>query len=106
MFKQDDNGNPKILFSRISPPLFIDSRRLARCAQKQKILVNSFSEIFEPIELTKKLIKKDAKSKNKMINNSEEIDNSMKGLFNYLTAPNIRHKIKNPLFLAIKFSEG
>jgi hypothetical protein len=25
-------------------------------------------------------------------------------LFNYLTAPNIRHKVKHPVFLAIKFS--
>ena len=37
MFKQEDSGNPKILFSRISPPIFIDSRRSARGAQKQRV---------------------------------------------------------------------
>lgn len=30
----------------------------------------------------------------------------MEGLFNYLTAPNIRHKVKHPLFLSNKFSNA
>jgi len=106
MFKQEDSGNPKILFSRISPPIFIDSRRSARGAHKQRILANSFSDFFESQLLIKKFVKKDAKSKDKVPNNTEEIDNSLKGLFNYLTAPNIRHKIKHPLFLAMKFNLG
>ena len=33
-----------------------------------------------------------------------EIENSIDGLFHYLTAANIRNKIKHPLYLAIKFS--
>ncbi len=39
-------------------------------------------------------------------NRTEEIliDNSIVGLNNYLTAPNIRNKIRHPCFLAIKFS--
>ena len=33
-----------------------------------------------------------------------EIKNDSEGFYNYLTAPNIRHKVKHPLFLAIRFS--
>ena len=32
------------------------------------------------------------------------IKNDPEGFYNYLTAPNIRHKVKHPVFLAIKFS--
>ena len=32
------------------------------------------------------------------------IENNEQGLFSYLTAPNIRHKTKHPLFIVIKFS--
>jgi|JI6StandDraft_1071083.scaffolds.fasta_scaffold02028_20 hypothetical protein len=34
----------------------------------------------------------------------DEITNDMAGFVSYFTAPNIRYKIKNPLFLAYKFS--
>jgi len=27
------------------------------------------------------------------------------GLYNYFTAPNIRHKVKHPIFLIIKFTQ-
>jgi hypothetical protein len=58
-------------------------------------------EPFLPENLDKVFIKRENKKKNdteiKIINDSE-------GLFNYLTAPNIRHKVKHPLFLALKFS--
>jgi len=33
------------------------------------------------------------------------IENNLKGLYDYLTAPNIRDKVKNPLFLSIKFDK-
>jgi flagellin-specific chaperone FliS len=69
-------------------------------------MVNPFSDPFEVCTLGKKFIKKDAKSKDRVPNNTEEIDNSLRGLFNYLTAPNIRSKIKHPLFLAMKFNMG
>jgi hypothetical protein len=49
--------------------------------------------------LGKKFIKKDSRSKDRVPGNTEEIDNSLRGLFNYLTAPNIRSKIKHPLFI-------
>ena len=32
------------------------------------------------------------------------IRNDPEGFYNYITAPNIRHKVKHPVFLAIKFS--
>jgi hypothetical protein len=32
------------------------------------------------------------------------IKNDPEGFYNYITAPNIRHKVKHPVFLAIKFS--
>jgi len=32
------------------------------------------------------------------------INNDFQGLFDYFTAPNIRHKVRHPIFLAIKFS--
>jgi hypothetical protein len=46
------------------------------------------------------------KRENKKKNDLEiQILNEFEGLFNYLTAPNIRHKVKHPLFLCIKFSK-
>ena len=35
----------------------------------------------------------------------EDISNDFKGLINYFTAPNIRNKIKHPLYLAFKFNK-
>ena len=32
------------------------------------------------------------------------MNNDAEGFYNYLTAPNIRHKVKHPVFLAIRFS--
>jgi hypothetical protein len=34
------------------------------------------------------------------------IANNNEGLYNYLTAPNIRHKVKHPLFLSVRFSNA
>lgn len=34
------------------------------------------------------------------------ISNNGHGLYNYLTAPNIRHKVKHPLFLSVRFSNA
>lgn len=35
-----------------------------------------------------------------------KITNNTEGLFNYLTASNIHHKVKHPLFLTVKFSNA
>lgn len=37
--------------------------------------------------------------------NEERITPDIFGLINYFSAPNIRNKIRHPLFLALKFSE-
>ena len=37
--------------------------------------------------------------------NEEKITSDILGLVNYFSAPNIRNKIRHPLFLALKFSE-
>lgn len=37
-------------------------------------------------------------------NEEEEITNDSDGFVNYFSAPNIRNKIKNPIFLAYRFS--
>ncbi|CAD8111482.1 unnamed protein product [Paramecium sonneborni] len=89
---------PQILDSRISPPIFVDSRKSARDIVKQKIQkLQSYFDPFQPNNLEKQfLIIKPS--------NSEVIKNSIDGLINYFTAPNIRHKVKHPIFLLLKFS--
>lgn len=37
--------------------------------------------------------------------NEEKIGTDIIGLINYFSAPNIRNKIRHPLFLALKFFE-
>lgn len=63
--------------------------------------MTSFVEPFMPDNLEKSYIKRENKKKN---DTEIRIANNSEGLFNYLTAPNIRHKVKHPLFLALKFS--
>jgi hypothetical protein len=52
--------------------------------------------------LNAKYVKRTNKG-NKMI--ETVIKNDFQGLCDYFTAPNIRRKIRHPIFLAIKFSE-
>ena len=52
--------------------------------------------------MEKSFIKRDSKIK---FSAEEEISSNVEGLINYFSAPNIRHKVKHPLFLAIKFSQ-
>jgi hypothetical protein len=52
--------------------------------------------------LNKVLIKRETK-KNKG-NVEEKIENNLAGLFHYLTAPNIRNKVKHPFLLLSRFS--
>ena len=60
------------------------------------------SELFEPELLMKEYMKK-VKGKGKK-EQETKIDNSLKGLYDYLTAPNIKKKLKNLLFFALRFS--
>lgn len=57
---------------------------------------------FQPKELDRTFIKKATNSEGVLI--EEEITNSWEGLLAYFQAPNIRFKIRHPLFLAIRFS--
>lgn len=54
---------------------------------------------YENIE--REFIKRENKSK---IDSEVLIKNDAEGFYSYITAPNIRHKVKHPVFLAIKFS--
>lgn len=63
--------------------------------------MTSFVEPFQPDNLDKPYIKRENKKKS---DTEIKINNDAEGLFNYLTAPNIRHKVKHPLFLCLKFS--
>lgn len=65
--------------------------------------------------LEKVFTKKNVIAKEKALRSTENIDNNVKGknipinnigLYNYLTASNIRHKIKHPLFLSMRFPLG
>lgn len=49
------------------------------------------------------MIKKERKKSKNRNPVTRVIDNSLRGLHDYLTAPNIRNKVKHPLFLAMKF---
>lgn len=57
---------------------------------------------FEPKELDRTFIKKATNTDGILV--EEEITNSWEGLLAYFQAPNIRFKIRHPLFLAIRFS--
>lgn len=57
---------------------------------------------FEPKELERTFIKKVTNADGLLV--EEEITNSWEGLLAYFQAPNIRFKIRHPLFLAIRFS--
>jgi hypothetical protein len=58
-------------------------------------------EPFSTDQLEKEFIKRENKSRTEQ---EIEIKNDPEGFYNYLTAPNIRHKVKHPIFLAIRFS--
>lgn len=95
-----------IVFSRISPGVYLDSRSLSSSKKhkqkKRKALTHNLHHLFPPEYLTKDFIKKGTRTSSKIEN--KIILNSLEGLYNYLTAANIRNKSVNPLFLAIRFS--
>lgn len=79
----------------------MDSRKSARNAKDlKKRHLSAFIETFSIESLVKDYVKKEKKNFQIV---EETIENDLKGLYNYLTAPNIREKVKNPLFLALKF---
>ncbi|CAD8057953.1 unnamed protein product [Paramecium sonneborni] len=86
-----------IILTLQSPPIFIDSRKSARDEHRQI----QYIQPFEPKYLERNFCKKE-KHQNEVVD--APIENNENGLHNYLTAPNIRNKIKHPVFLALKFS--
>ena len=109
------NGAPKIVFSKISPPIYIDSRIAAREKKQAKAPApvnvpetdengqqELASDLFDPSLLVKELVKK-VKGKGKK-EEETSIQNNLKGLYDYLTSPNIRKKTKNILFYILRFS--
>lgn len=106
MVKNNDDFH-HILEAKISPPIFVDSRKTARENHKNlKVLLNkyiekllfllqnreiySFLEPFHPDTLNKIFIKRENK---KNFGFEEEIENSLRGLTHYFSAPNIRNKV-------------
>lgn len=101
VLQKDPDKPPLYLKSVISPPIFVDSRKSARNAKDlKKRHLSAFIETFSIESLVKDYVKKEKKNFQIV---EETIENDLKGLYNYLTAPNIREKVKNPLFLALKF---
>ncbi|CAD8144003.1 unnamed protein product [Paramecium octaurelia] len=86
-----------IILGLQSPPVFVDSRKSARDEHRQI----QYIQPFEPNYLERNFCKKE-KHFNDVVD--APIENNENGLHNYLTAPNIRNKIKHPLFMALKFS--
>jgi len=101
LVQKDPEGPPVYLKSVISPPIFVDSRKSARNPMDlKKRHLKPFVEKFPMESLRRPYMKKEKKNLQIIENH---IENSLKGLYDYLTAPNIRDKVKNPLFLAMKF---
>ena len=102
---------PKIVFSKLSPPVHVDSRLAARserrsvaqvAARDQAVFPVASVELFDPHLLMKDYFKK-VKGKGKK-EEETKIENSFRGLYCYLTAPNIKGKLRSLLFLAYRFS--
>ncbi|KRX08142.1 hypothetical protein PPERSA_01687 [Pseudocohnilembus persalinus] len=101
--QNENEAHPRIVEARISPPIFVDSRKSARDNPSQKeIKLSPFYELFPPEAFSKQLVKRKKKEAESI---QEQISADIVGFTNYFTAPNIRNKIKHPFFLAYKFSE-
>lgn len=103
-------GAPKVAFSCISPPIYVDSRLAARDKKPNKPTMSTTlesqdaaAELFDPSHLIKELTKK-VKGKGKK-EEETRIENSLKGLYDYFTAPNLKNKTKSILFFFIRFTK-
>lgn len=106
-----DGDNTTALASVISTAFAVYSRKNAdkkrKIVDRDAMISGRWSEgysfvPFEPKELDRTFIKKVTNSEGVLV--EEEITNSWEGLLAYFQAPNIRFKIRHPLFLAIRFS--
>eukprot|EP00742_Colponemidia_sp_Colp-10_P010102 GILJ01011069.1.p1 GENE.GILJ01011069.1~~GILJ01011069.1.p1 ORF type:complete len:1198 (+),score=129.36 GILJ01011069.1:237-3830(+) len=97
----DTAEGPHVLCSNISPGVFVDSRKLARESKRLKARARlSYFEPFPPSYFAKPFAKRDKKKHA----DEEDVDNTPAGLCRYFTAPNIRNKVRHPVFLAVRFS--
>ncbi|EAR93220.2 zinc finger transcription factor sma protein, putative (macronuclear) [Tetrahymena thermophila SB210] len=94
---------PIVLESRISPPIFVYNRYGCgvSCGCYKTKIKNYFFDPFLPESLDRKYVKRFSRKKH---SKDLPIENDINGLSNFISAPNIRFKIKHPVFLAIKFS--
>jgi len=92
-----------IAYSAISPPIYVDARKASRfgLADRRSNFLIHYLDPFPPSTLKDKFSKK---FKSGGRRKCEHIENSSKGLYDYFTALNIKHKVKHPLFFAIKFN--
>lgn len=90
--QNEGDEHPRVIDAKISPPIFVDSRKSARETQitKADVKVNSFYDLFPPEIFDKQLVKRKNTDKEQV---SEEISNDITGFTNYFTAPNIRNKV-------------
>lgn len=80
-------SNLRIIESKLSPPIYVDSRKSARDNITTEIKIFDF---FSPDLLVKPLVKRRKKEGDI---SEEMITNSFKGFINYYTAANIRNKV-------------
>jgi hypothetical protein len=104
--------NNKILFCKISPEIYVDSRKSAREPEnlKSKKLA-TFFQTFDPATYSKKKsqLPISSSSRNSLLTslppNTPSNGRDYTGVIEYLTAQNIRNKVRNPIFLAIRFPD-
>lgn len=104
--------NNKILFCKISPEIYVDSRKSAREPEnlKSKKLA-TFFQTFDPASYSKKKnqLPISSSSRNSLLTslppNTPSNGKDYTGVIEYLTAQNIRNKVRNPIFLAIRFPD-
>eukprot|EP01017_Pseudomicrothorax_dubius_P043806 TRINITY_DN7356_c0_g1_i1.p1 TRINITY_DN7356_c0_g1~~TRINITY_DN7356_c0_g1_i1.p1 ORF type:complete len:418 (-),score=65.58 TRINITY_DN7356_c0_g1_i1:45-1298(-) len=94
---------PPVLWSRISPPIFVDSRnKHVEGVTKTRTESIPF-DAFPPELLTRPFFKRKCTSG---VSTEVPISSDLAGLVNYFTSPNIRQKCRHPLFLAIRFPQA
>lgn len=107
-----DGDSITALASVISTAFAVYSRKNAdkkrKTVDREAMMSGRWSEgysfvPFEPKELDRTFIKKATNAEGVLV--EKEITNSWEGLLAYFQAPNIRFKIRHPLFLAIRFSK-
>jgi hypothetical protein len=103
LYNNSESGQLELVESYISPPIFVDSRKSSRESHRSKKIrqVSKYFEPFHPKLLRKYYAKKQLISASKSV--ETPINGDITGLCDYLTASNIKNKVKHPLFLLLRF---